>query len=152
MTAAPTVVGAPADGDTLAVQSACIAVLNAFADRIDAGRASTVTELFTDDGSLVAGPRTMRGRDELAAGFAAREADEARRTRHLVLNPSVQVIDDGVAEARSSLMLFVLGSEPGGDEPLNPSALMNCHDRFERGADGRWRIAERQIELLAGRP
>lgn len=144
--------GKPLDHDALAVHSACIAVMHAYADRIDEGRASAATELFTDDATLVAGPRAMVGRDQLAAAFAAREADGSRRTRHLVVNPTIRIVDDGVAQAHSSMMLFVLDAGAGTTDSPNPNALMNCHDRFERGADDCWRIAERRVELLAGRP
>lgn len=66
MTTDDVAVGNPLDRDTLAIQSACVAVMHAYADRIDEGRASTATELFTDDATLVTGPGAMVGRDQLA--------------------------------------------------------------------------------------
>jgi hypothetical protein len=128
---------------------ACQSVLYAFAERIDTGRASQAVELFTDDARFAAGPRVAEGRAQLAAAFAAREANSARRTRHLMLNPICVPDGEAAMEVRSTLALFVLEPEA---KPLAPSALLACTDRLLRGADGRWRIASRRLELVAGAP
>lgn len=131
----------------LAAQAACVNVLKAYADAIDGGRASTVVELFTEDAVFEAGARALRGRAQLVPAFAAREADTVRRTRHLVLNPSCVASGADAMEVRSTLLLFVLGAEP-----VAPRALVQCDDRMARGADRRWRIASRRLQLLAGQP
>jgi 3-phenylpropionate/cinnamic acid dioxygenase small subunit len=132
----------------LAAIESCRALLYAYAERVDAGRASSVLELFTENARFSAGPRTLVGRSELAPAFAAREADTARRTRHLVSNPVCAPAGDGAMDVRSTLAVFVLGD----DAPLAPRALVECVDRMERGADARWRIARRDLHLLAGKP
>ena len=147
----PRGVGTEPSAAELAAAAACEAVLNAYADWIDDGRASRVVELFTEDAVFEGGPRTLSGRAQLDAAFAAREADATRRTRHLVLNPSYAGAADGVLEVRSTLLLFVLDPTADPALPLEPRALVHCVDRMVRGAEARWRIARRSLQLVAGK-
>jgi len=147
----PRDVGTERSAAELAAVAACTAVLNAYADWIDEGHASRVVDLFTEDAVFEAGPLTLSGRAQLVAAFTAREADATRRTRHLVLNPSYAGAEDGVLEVRSILLLFVLDATADPALPLEPRALVHCVDRMMRGADARWRIARRSLQLVAGK-
>ncbi len=147
------VAGAEADVASLTAQAACRNVMHAYADLVDSGNASQVSDLFTDDAAFDSGGgRTVSGRANLAKVFAAREANTARRTRHLIVNPVVDLCDEGIATGHSSILLFVLdgANAPGAASAVAPNAVVNCHDRFARGDDGCWRIADRRLELLAG--
>jgi ketosteroid isomerase-like protein len=145
-----TAAGLEPDAAELFARAACVGVLTAYADAIDGGRAASVVELFTEDAVFEAGPRVLQGRAQLAPAFAAREADTARRTRHLVLNPSCVASGEEAMDVRSTLVLFVFGAEPIADAA--PRALVQCEDRMARGPDRRWRIARRRMQLLAGQP
>ncbi len=136
----------------LGAHEACREVLVAYADCIDAGRASQAIELFCEDAVFEAGPRILRGAARLAPAFASREADRSRRTRHLILNPRFREVGEGAMEVLSLLAVFVVEQDADPAAALAPRALVDCADRMVRGADRRWRIASRRLQLVAGRP
>ena len=77
---------------------------------VDDGRASEVTELFTAEGRFSAGEALhVEGRDQLTAFFEAREANQARRTRHCLTSLQHIDISDTERELHANLMLFVIG-------------------------------------------
>ena len=140
--------GTTAEAAALTAIAACQDVMHAYAELVDSGRASRVVELFTDDATFEPVPgRTVRGRHQLARVFAAREANTERRTLHIVANPVV-VVDGETATGHSTFLLFILGEPRSAG--VAPDALVYCADRFERGEDGRWRIADRRLQTLAG--
>lgn len=98
--------------------------------------------LYTADGVCVMPALTMRGRDEIAAGYAKRQENGPRLSRHLVSNLVVDVGEHG-ARARYVLSLFA----GNGVAPLDvdsPSAICDVEDRFVLTDDG-WLIENRVL-------
>ena len=113
---------------------------------VDEGHAGLVTELFTADGRFsIAGAADAAGKEALTRMFAAREADQARRTKHCLTNLSFAERSASEAVGRATLLLFVLNDA----DPTTPKALAEVEDRY-RLEDGTWRIAARTTTLMAG--
>lgn len=118
------------------------ALVSEIAWAIDHGRADLVPDLFTETGAFISPLATLTGRDELVAGFGAR-ARQTHVTRHVHSN--LRLVADGPERVRGTTILTVYradGPEPG---PARPALVADCDDVYERGADGRWRVAERRI-------
>ncbi len=121
-----------------------------YAERVDAGDFDGVADLLADAGvGEGESPALLRGRDALAAMFAAttrRYPDGTPRTKHVTTNLILDVdVEAGRASARSYWM--VLQAVEG--LPLQPILAGRYHDRFDRPA-GIWRFAERRyfIDLV----
>ena len=115
---------------------------------IDLGRAADTAALFAEDAQYVTPLGTMRGRAQIASAMAKRQADTARRTRHVLGSHSVRSIDASTAEANFVLTVYVL-SDPD-DVRLPPSVLADVTDRYAMD-DGHWRIAHRTLDVVATR-
>ena len=88
----------------------------------------------------------MKGREQIAAGFAQRQANDARMSRHVCQNFLCEVIDDDHARGVVYLTLYRHDGEPGRRfSPLaeGPELVGEYRDRFVRTPRG-WRIAERE--------
>lgn len=100
---------------------------------------------FAPDGVCIMPAATMRGRDEIAAGYARRHANGPRLSRHLVSN-EVVVVDGSRASVRYALTLFA----GNGTAPLDidsPSAICDVEDVFE--LDGKaWLITRRELTAV----
>lgn len=77
-----------------------------------------------------------------------READTARRTRHLVTNFLFRRIDATTAYALSTVTIFFEDDRKVMGAP--PIAVADCADQFKRAVDGRWRVAYRCLRTIAG--
>ncbi|WP_406033184.1 nuclear transport factor 2 family protein [Nocardioides sp. NBC_00163] len=98
---------------------------------------------FTPDGVCQMPAITMTGREEIAAGYAKRQAAGARLSRHLVTNLVVQHQDDLRARARYVLTLYAgRGRQPG--VLTEPQAVVDVVDECVRD-DGRWLIEYRLL-------
>lgn len=118
------------------------ALIAEIAHALDHGRADVVPELFTEAGVFASPLVTLTGRAELVAGFGAR-ARQTHVTRHVHTN--LRLVADGPERLRGTTVLTVYradGPEPG---PARPFMVGDCDDIYERGTDGRWRVAERRI-------
>jgi SnoaL-like domain len=101
--------------------------------------------LYTMDGICVMPALTMRGREEIAAGYTKRQANGPRLSRHLVSN-LVAVIGDEHASAIYVLSLFA-GNGVAPLEVDSPSAICDVEDRFVRTDDG-WLIEYRELTVV----
>ena len=104
-------------------------------------------ELFyLPDGVFVVPARTMRGRDEIAAGHAARVSGAPRLSRHVVSNLLVEPAGDGLTVAH-----YVVTVNAGnGAAPLTfpgPQAVCDVRDDLALGDDG-WSIARRDLRAI----
>lgn len=112
---------------------------------IDQGRASEVAQAFTADGALTFGPGaprpgTIRG-PAIAAAMAAREAEAAVTSRHVLSNALVSALEDGSARVSTLLTLF---RTPDADLTPIVRSVADVIDVCVRAEDG-WRIADRRI-------
>jgi 3-phenylpropionate/cinnamic acid dioxygenase small subunit len=118
-----------------------------YAELIDAGDFDGVGALLSRATFGGTGPQGVSGADNIAKLFAATtrrypEHGNTPRTRHLVLNPIVDVADDGTASARSTFCV-VQNTET---VPLQPIVVGRYHDTFSRDGGG-WYFIERKVEV-----
>ena len=116
-----------------------------YAELIDAGDFQGVGELLAS--AAFGGPRTPRvsGARNIAAVFAAttrRFDDGTPKTRHLVLNPIVEIAGD-TATARSTFC--VVQATPR--IALQPIVVGRYDDRFARDLDRGWHFTERIADV-----
>jgi len=102
--------------------------------------------LFVENGICVMPALLMRGRDEIAAGYAKRQADGPRLSRHLVSNLVAAITDDDRASATYSLSLYA-GNGVAPLEVASPSAICDVEDRFVLTYNG-WLIERRQLTAV----
>jgi hypothetical protein len=130
-----------------AIERACTALSYAYARAVDFRDQDALVELFTADAVLTIG-ETLRGQDAIRTWIRARP-DEVR-SRHIISNVFVDVIDDDRARGISYLTLYRHEGPQSlryGPVPLpGPAAVGHYEDRFARTADG-WRFAARRLQL-----
>ncbi len=136
------------DATRAQIERECERLVTRYCHLIDHGEAARVAELFTQDGVWKSAEVTMKGREELVAGFGARQANTARMSRHVCNNLLVDVIDADHATGCVYLTLYRHdGKESRTVSPLKgPVFVGEYRDRFERTDDG-WRFAHREIDV-----
>lgn len=121
-------------------------LLYRYAELIDAGDFDGVGALLSKASFGGTGPQGVSGADNIAKLFAAttrRYPDHGNtpRTRHLVLNPIIDLADN-TATARSTFCV-VQDTEA---VPIQPIVVGRYFDTFGRDADG-WHFTERKVEI-----
>jgi 3-phenylpropionate/cinnamic acid dioxygenase small subunit len=132
--------------DAFAAKLEITELLYRYAELIDAGDFDGVGQLLaraTFGGT--ASPSTS-GADKIAKLFASStrrypEHGNTPRTRHLVLNPIVDV-DGGQATARSTFVVI----QDADTVPLQPIVVGRYFDAFARDDNG-WHFAERKVAV-----
>lgn len=122
-------------------------LLYRYAELIDAGDFDGVGRLLAR--STFGGPATgsVSGADNIAKLFAmttCRYPDHGNtpRTRHLVLNPIVELNDDGTAATRSTFCVL----QDTETIPIQPIVVGRYYDAFARD-DAGWYFTERTVEI-----
>lgn len=127
---------------TAADREAILALVGAYAERLDAGDLDGVAELF-DGGAFRSGPdgRVRHGRDDVRRMYdpVLLYEDGTPRTKHVLGNIDVTV-DGDVATARCLFTVFQCA--PG--QALHAVLSGRYHDRFTK-AEGQWRFEERVV-------
>jgi SnoaL-like domain len=101
---------------------------------------------FTPDGECVMPAITMRGRNEIARGYARRHDNGPRLSRHLISNTVVDIGTTDAASARYVITLFAgIGAAPL--EADAPTAICDVEDRF-RLVGGQWLIEQRELTAV----
>jgi hypothetical protein len=130
------------------VERAYSRLVSAYSHRIDFGEAARVADLFTEDGVWESAEATMRGREQIAAGFGRRQANTGRRSRHVCTNLAVvSLVSEDEAEAVCYFTLYRADGVDGDRAaPLDgePVIVGDYHDRLVRTADDGWRFAHRR--------
>jgi 3-phenylpropionate/cinnamic acid dioxygenase small subunit len=122
-------------------------LLYRYAELIDAGDFDGVGALLSRATFGGTGPQGVSGAGNIAKLFAAttrRYPDHGNtpRTRHLVLNPIVELQGDGTAASRSTFCV-VQDTEA---VPIQPIVVGRYFDTF--GCDeGGWHFTERKVEI-----
>lgn len=119
------------------------ALLCCYADSIDAGRFADAAALF-DEGELVIGERTLRGREAITAFWTKvirLYEDGTPRSRHLVSNISISLDAQGLVAACSSQWTLLHQPVPGRAPQL--LATGRYEDKLIL-RDGCWRFAQRR--------
>jgi hypothetical protein len=99
---------------------------------------------YTEDGSYTTTARTRQGHAAIAEFYSARQDRGARISRHLVSNVHVQVQDETHATCRWVLVLYAADGEPVLPADV-PNLIADCHDTYERNAEGRWLCKSRKL-------
>ena len=121
-------------------------LLYRYAEFIDAGDFDGVGALLSQASFGGTGPQGVSGADNIAKLFAAttrRYPDHGNtpRTRHLVLNPIIDLADN-TATARSTFCVV----QDTESVPIQPIVVGRYFDTFGRDADG-WHFTERKVEI-----
>ena len=122
-------------------------LLYRYAELIDAGDFDGVGQLLAR--STFGGPASgsVSGAENIAKLFAKttrRYSDHGNtpRTRHLVLNPVVELNGDGTAATRSTFCVV----QDTETVPIQPIVVGRYYDRFGHD-DGGWYFTERKVEI-----
>jgi predicted nuclease of predicted toxin-antitoxin system len=128
-------------------ERAILDTLHRYGQAADAGDADIWAGLFTEEGVFAATDRdgrtlfSERGRPALAQWLRNFRAGEKRVTKHVVLAPVIEI--DG---ARATVTSYLTRLSENAGDPYDPPfvLLMGRYvDSMVKGADGRWRFAER---------
>jgi hypothetical protein len=129
--------------EQLLIERACERLIVAYSHFIDFGEAGRVGELFTADGVWESPEATMRGQEQVTAGFGRRQANAGRRSRHVCTNVAIDIVGPDEAKGVCYFSLYRADGVGEGAAPLDgPVMVGEYRDRFVRTADG-WRIAHR---------
>jgi hypothetical protein len=139
--------------DQLLIERECERLVTAYCHYVDHGEAEKIADLFSDDG-IWRGPGVeMNGIEEVRKGFAARQANAGRMSRHVCNNLLINVVDEDNATGTVYLTLYRHdGDVQRRTSPLEgPELVGEYRDRFVRTAAG-WRFAERDtmVSFLHG--
>jgi hypothetical protein len=122
--------------------------LHTYGQSIDYGREADWVECFTEDGVFDVRNRgetapsvKISGRDELTRFISRHTRPPELWHKHMLVEPLIDVDGDS---ARCSSYFFVLMEHE--DRPV-VRVFGRYLDRLERGADGRWRFAERIADV-----
>lgn len=134
--------------ERIEIERECERLVTAYCHHVDHGEAARIADLFIDDGVWRSGKVVMEGMDQLREGFALRQANTRRMSRHVCNNLLVDVLDADHATGVVYLTLYRNDGEEGREiSPLDGPALVGEYrDRFVRGPQG-WRFAHRELVM-----
>ena len=137
--------------EKLLAERACERVMLEYARCVDSGHASEMADLFTDDGEWIGDDgRGMHGKEEIRAGFSARQALTRRQSRHVITNVLITIGGPDSASGIAYLINFRHDSQgPVADKPApadHPKFVGEYHLTFRRES-GRWLIATLRFDL-----
>ena len=136
------------DIERLLIERECQRLVTDYCHLVDHGEAERIAELFSEDGVWKSPEVAMEGREQIQKGFARRQANAGRMSRHVCNNLRVDVVDEHNAVGVVYLTLYRHDAEPGRRvSPLEqPEMVGEYRDRFVRTPEG-WRFAHRQVEV-----
>lgn len=135
------------------IERACGRLVTQYCHLVDHGEAEKVADLFAKTGVWKSAQHAMDGQEAVREGFAARQANKARMSRHVCNNLIVDVIDEDHAAGTVYLTLYRHdGPEARAVSPLEgPFLVGEYRDRFVRTHEG-WRFECREIFVSFVRP
>jgi uncharacterized protein (TIGR02246 family) len=125
--------------DALAIRTLC----ERYAQAVDAGDSAAFSAVFTPDGHLVAnyGSKTdYYGREQLAH-VPVRAKAVAVTTMHFIGNHLAEVDGDSATG-----VTYCIANHPR-DDRSNLAMMVRYDDRYRRGSDGEWLIADRRGDV-----
>ena len=133
--------------ERLLIENECQRLVTLYCHYIDHGEAERVAELFSKDGRWVSDQVTMDGVEQIRKGFAQRQANAKRMSRHVCNNFHVEVQDEDHAEGCVYLTLYRHDGKEGRalSRLEGPALVGEYRDSFVRTREG-WRIANRKME------
>lgn len=110
----------------------------------DDGRFDEWSDLFTEQARFHALDVTHTGRGDVQAFIEAGQPPE-QRGRHLLGEPVIEADAPGTGSTARAWTDFIFV-----DRHREITSVGRYHDELERGDDGRWRFALREIVFLGG--
>jgi hypothetical protein len=132
------------------IEDECTKLSIAYARHVDFKEYDQFVQLFAEDGELNVTGQPVKGRENLTRAMAARP--DRLRSRHVLTNIWIKVIDQDHAEGLSYLSLYRhTGEDLEGDDQsprmiTGPSAIGHYRDWFVRTDEG-WRFASRVLHF-----
>jgi hypothetical protein len=132
------------------IEDECTKLSIAYARHVDFKEYDRFVQLFAEDGELNVTGQPVKGRKKLNLAMAARPY--ALRSRHILTNIYINVIDEDHAEGLSYLTLYrhtgdgLEGDDQGPRTIPGPSAVGHYEDKFVRTEEG-WRFASRVLHF-----
>lgn len=125
------------------IEAECIRLTTAFAVHLDNRRYEEVADLFKSDALYNPRGRPYRGRQQILEYLHSRPA--SRRSRHVIANQFVQVVDPRTATGECTLLYFVHEGSLTETTPAPLAGIELVGDYLDRFVltDSGWRIAER---------
>ncbi len=134
-------------------ERAILDTLHRYGQAADNGDAEVWAGLFTEDGVFSAADREGRplfreqGRPALVQWMRRFRAGETRLTKHVVLAPVIEL--DG---ERATVTSYLTRLSENAEDPFGPPFVLlmgRYRDCMVKGADGKWRFAERTTRAEA---
>lgn len=130
-----------------AIERACTALTIEYARCVDFRDYDNIVNVFTEDATLVVGT-PLEGRSVILDAMMQRPGD--LRSRHVISNGFVDIIDDGHARGICYLTLYrhrgPESLQPGPAAQRPPAAVGHYEDTFVQTTHG-WRIGHRVLHL-----
>jgi hypothetical protein len=137
-------------------ERACERLVVEYARRVDFGEASTIADLFVEDGVWTGVDLRLDGRNAIREWFSRREALDRRVSRHVHTNVAVRIDADGARAQALSYLINYRHDRREGDRGMPapgdvPKYVGECRDTFVRTEYG-WRFAARDVAVAFVRP
>lgn len=122
-------------------------LLSEFSWRVDHGCAASVAELFVEHGVITTPSFSLRGREQIAAHFARRDAGTVL-SRHQWSNLRLRSLGAGRAQAAVIVQTHLGTRTESAPSPPERCVVGDSIEVLEKGADGVWRFAERRLDVV----
>jgi hypothetical protein len=138
-------VGTEPDIEGLRARAACLDVINRTLRLVDEGNATSSLALYTEDGVMQIGDDTLAG-EALYEAMRGREIDGVARI-HLPGQTDFELV--GPREARAMTLLHLYNLDHDHSSVPAPRALTRLDDQLVRDEHGVWKLARRDVTVLA---
>jgi len=136
----------------LTIERACENLSIAYARHVDFRQYDKFTELFDENAVLIAGA-PLNGKEAIRDAMSRRSGK--LRSRHILTNIHVEVIDENHARGVTYLTLYRhIGAESLEEKPIEmqgPAGVGHYTDEYVLTGTG-WRIAHRELEFAFQNP
>ncbi len=119
----------------------------AFTHHLDHGRIDELVDLFTEDAVYTHGKRRSEGREAIRDLFNRRADAGVRTVRHMYSGLKLEIESESAARGTSVCLTFAYDGPPPVT-PATPHLVADFEDLYRKCADGKWRLAVRNIHRV----